>query len=405
MKINNIRIICYCTFSLLFSCSSGENENSMGIGKDAIHFIGNITRATASAFEDGDAISVFAFKDNSGFASESYAANKRYISAGGQFVAVDAENAIVYPKDDSSLSFHAIYPYTEFSGSTFAFNVKDDQNLEGNYTQSDLMTASTVSTTDLSPRLNFAHRLCNIVFNISFEVVPSGPIYVSCQNVTTGVSVDMVTGTFKSVGGQDRAVNAAINGTNSYKAVLPPQTISAGMELAVITTEAGDSYTWKMPQMVEWKSGIQYSYDLHIDKQGAITFISTIDSWDESSSKIDKEMLIGKWAWLHDKGWERYGDYFEEWDDDYTTSGDSYFFFFNADGTGHDSYDPEGLDVREEYTWELQGNELTLHVKGNPSTGEEPETQVAKIMRLTPTELELEYSEPDYYSYVTLEKR
>lgn len=399
MKTNNKRIISYCALllPLLFSCSSLQDENSGTINKNAIHFIGSITRATASAFDPGDAINVFAFKDVSGFASESYASNKRYVYTDGQFVAADVGNTLIYPDDGSSLSFHVIYPYTEFSGTSFTFNVKDNQSLDGNYTLSDLMTAATVSTTDLAPRLKFAHRLCNVVFNISFEAVPSGSVYVACQNITTAVSADMITGTFTGTGGQNRTVKAAANGTNSYKVILPPQTIAAGTELAVITTEAGGSYTWRISEPIEWKSGIRYSYDLHIDRQGTITF--------KPSGQPSREMLIGKWAWLHDKGWERYGDYFEEWDDDYTTSGNSYFFFFNADGTGHDSYDPEGLDVREEYTWELQGNELTLHVKGNPSTGEEPETQVARIMKLTPTELELEYSEPDYYSYVTLEKR
>ncbi len=407
MNINPIKNISYCAFllSFLFSCSSSEDENSGMINKNAVHFIGSITRATASAFEEGDTISVFAFKDASGFASESYAANKRYVYTGSQFVASNTENTIVYPADGSSLSFHAIYPYTEFSGASFTFNVESNQNLDGNYTRSDLMTASTISTNDLAPSLRFTHRLCNVVFNLSFDEVPSGAVHVAYQHITTSVSADMIANTFKGVGGQDRMVNAAANGTNSYKAVLPPQTISAGTELAVITTEAGDSYTWKMPQTVEWKSGIQYSYDLHIDKTGTITFMSTIDSWNQSSSKMDREMLIGKWAWLHDKGWERYGGHFEEWDDDYTTPDNLYFFFFNADGTGHDSYDSAGLDVRDEYTWELQEDKLILNVKGDASLGEKDEIQIAKIMKLTSTELELEYSEPDYYSYVTLEKR
>lgn len=405
MNINNIRTFGLSLFwlSLVLSCSSSEDENIATVNKNAVSFTSSITRASSSAFDEGDAISVFAFKNASGFVSESYAANKKYVCGSSRrFVASDAQSAIVYPPDGSALSFHAVYPYTEFSGSSFIFEVENNQSLDGNYTQSDLMTAATVATTDLEPPLKFSHRLSNVVFNVSFDERPSGEVRVVCKNVTTSASVDMITGTFQGTGEQNRIVDTATNGTNSYKVIIPPQTISAGTEVAMITTATGETYTWKMPETTEWKSGIQYTYDLHIDKKGAVTFMFTITPWSESG--IKKDMFIGRWAWVHDKGWERYDGYFEEWDDYYTDT-NPYFFFFYADGTGYDSFDPEGVQMREEYTWEVHGDQLTVHVKGEPGTDKEDEIQVAKIMKLTPTTLELEYSEPDYYSYVTLEKR
>lgn len=54
-------------------------------------------------------------------------------------------------------------------GSTFTYKVRKDQNVTNRYTQSDLMTAVTDATTELTPVLKFNHRLSNIVINLTFE--------------------------------------------------------------------------------------------------------------------------------------------------------------------------------------------------------------------------------------------
>lgn len=280
-----------CLVSICTSCVQQEEEVYTP-SEGEVSFISSIhasSRATATTFETDDAISVFAFTGSgtSGFASESYATNKKYIYRNTRFVASGKENAIVYPTSDEALSFQAIYPYGESAGSSFVFNVREDQSQGLNYTLSDLMTASVAATTEASPSLRFSHRLSNIVFTLSFDVAPAGTTQVTFQNVRKAASVDMLTGTFAGTG-ESGNVKAAVSGTNSYKAVLPPQTVEAGAAIAVITTEAGDTYTWKMPKGTVWKSGIQYAYTLTIDKQGEVTFTSEINPWEE-----DEEIELG----------------------------------------------------------------------------------------------------------------
>ncbi len=278
--------------AVVTACTTSEEENFRMPGDSEVCFTSGIrasSRATSTTFEDGDDISVFAFKDASGFAAENYAANRRYIYSKGRFVASDADNAIVYPEDESSLAFQAIYPYQTTAGTSFIFEVKEDQSINNNYTLSDLMSASTATTTDLTPHLVFSHRLSNIVLNLSFDQAPAGNVHVSFQNVTSTVSADMLTGTFKGIGEQTKNIRTASNGTNSFRAVLPPQSIEAGTVVGMITTDAGDSYTWKMTKTIEWKSGIQYSYDLHVDKEGKVTFTAVIDPWGEPDEPINPE--------------------------------------------------------------------------------------------------------------------
>lgn len=277
-----------CLVGICTSCVRQEEEVYTP-SEGEVSFISSIhasSRATATTFETDDAISVFAFTGSgtSGFASESYATNKKYIYRNTRFVASGKENAIVYPTSDEALSFQAIYPYGESAGSSFVFNVREDQSQGLNYTLSDLMTASVAATTEASPSLRFSHRLSNIVFTLSFDVAPAGTTQVTFQNVRKAASVDMLTGTFAGTG-ESGNVKAAVSGTNSYKAVLPPQTVEAGAAIAVITTEAGDTYTWKMPKGTVWKSGIQYAYTLTIDKQGEVTFTSEINPWEEEATE------------------------------------------------------------------------------------------------------------------------
>ena len=281
MCYRKIQIISMLSFmSLMISCSSSEEETFRVPNEGEICFTSVITRATSTSFEDNDAISVFAFKNGTGFTTDMYAWNRKYVYANNQFVANDANNAIISPEDGTSLAYQAIYPYQLEAGSAFQFNVKTDQSSGNNYTLSDLMTASTAATTEQVPNLKFGHRLSNIVINVSFDIAPASEVKLDFQNVTTSAAVDLKTGTFKGTGEQTSTVHSTSNGTNSFKAILPPQTIAQG--ISVVNILVGDkSYPFITNQKLEWKSGIQYTYQAHVNREGNVTFVAQIDPWGE----------------------------------------------------------------------------------------------------------------------------
>lgn len=341
---------------LLSACTQQEETPPNSDWEGTVCFTSHIgaaaSRATASQFEEEDSVSIFAFTDDSGFASQSYDANKKYIYRTDRFMPSNKSHAISYPESASSLAFHAIYPYCATAAASFTFNVKEDQQAERNYTLSDLMTASTVSTTEETPSLQFAHRLANIEINLSFAEVPAGAINVSIQNVTTTASVDMIIGSFKGTGEQTKQVKAATNGTNSYKAILPPQAIQAGTALVVISAEGRDPYIWKTPKTTEWKSGIRYAYTLTIDKEGEVTFTSTINPWEEDSGDsgtFNKNLLYGCWEMTPSEG------------QDEDVSGTFYTFY--KDGTGLITYKDAKANSCFDYCyWSLKKNALKITV-------------------------------------------
>lgn len=240
--------------------------------------------ASSTNFDSGDMISVFAVEKTTAkttgtlFASN-YANNIKYTYSGSLF---ESATPINYPTNKDSLFFHAVYPYQSTMSSTFTFKVKKDQNLSKQYTQSDLMTAVTSATTELTPVLKFNHRLSNVIVNLTFEQSPTSEVKVSFQNVTRSVSANLNTDVYDGTGVADSAVWAASNGTNSFKAILPPQTIQKGVK--VITINVGTKiYQLEATANITWKSGIQYEYNTTITKDGEVKFTSVINPWGEST--------------------------------------------------------------------------------------------------------------------------
>lgn len=263
--------------ALLTACS--QNEENILTSSNGVCFTASIgenhTRATEESFEANDAISVFAFKNETGFSGEEYAHNRKYSFQNQQFTA-DEQNIIKQPTDGSQLSYVAVYPYSEAADAKFNFQVKEDQATGSNYTQSDLMMASTYLTDNQSPTLMFSHCLSSVVINLSFAKAPAGNVSVKITNVSTTAAVNLSTATFAGNGETSKSVIAAYNGTNSYKAILPPQTTSAGNTGIEIIVGDATPLSYKFPETIEWKSGIRYNYTFYIDEDGTIHTTPTV---------------------------------------------------------------------------------------------------------------------------------
>lgn len=287
-------ILIVCSF-LMQSCNSSlapyeENEDILtdeDVSTGSISFnsqINPLTKATESGFETNDNIGVFAveysanniYGELSSSTSGNYANNVEYIYSNGKF---SSTTPIIYDNEDQKLFFHAIYPYSTNLSSDFNFAVNLDQSTTSGYSTSDLMVASTDAVNSTTPTLSFNHKFSNVIINITESDVPLSNVSVSFQalyNASCNINKNEYTGINSS-----SSITAASNGTNSYKVILPPQTIAAGSEFAVITI-SGVNYVWTLSETLSFKSGIQYSYDLTV-KDSGIKFEGVINSWGEEN--------------------------------------------------------------------------------------------------------------------------
>lgn len=98
------------------ACVDNDDKSEWNDGSQPISFTSSIkginTRAVDSKWTAGDKIGVF-MKATSGDLASAIAVNKQHATdANGNVSAADADNALYYPTDGSSVDFIAYYPYT-----------------------------------------------------------------------------------------------------------------------------------------------------------------------------------------------------------------------------------------------------------------------------------------------------
>lgn len=252
--------------------------------KEGISFKGVIkpmSRATDNGFEPGDAIGVFAVEKTTSnvsgkLMSSNYADNVKYVYSNGLFSG--ATSVIEQPTDKPLMFYKAVYPYSTDLKNEFTFAVNSDQSNSSNYTMSDLMTADTEATSEVSPHLVFSHKLSNIIVNLKYEEKPGGSEQLLFNNVQVEAKANINENTFTSFG-TVQTVIAYGNGNNSFKAILPPQTVPE--KVTLITLKVGSKkYTFFPESDFVWRSGMQYTYDVTVSKAGILSFTSSINPWE-----------------------------------------------------------------------------------------------------------------------------
>ena len=273
--------------ALVASCSSNGEEVRPDQKQESVSFTASmktLSRATETSFEENDQIIVYAVKDEGNGielkASGNYANYVKYTYRGNKFV---NDQGIVRPTE-FGVRYFAMYPNTISSVPTFRFNVKTAQGASGQYTMSDLCTAVSDVTTAKEVNLIFSHRLSHVVVNLQGEALGTGTATVKLNNVNTGCNVDLNANTFTAYESRN-TVYCADNGTNSYKAIIVPQTIETGSPFLTVTLN-GKEHTLKATSDINLTSGKQQVFNLTINKDEIVSFTGNILPWGEEDERI-----------------------------------------------------------------------------------------------------------------------
>lgn len=273
-------ILSLSAIAMLFvSCEQHETQPSYLPNPDAVAFSASImpsTRATDISFESGDQISLYA-TDKGSLYSSNYAHNVKYTYSDGVFT---TQEELSYPDRNTTLAFYAVYPYGSYTTPDFTFSVNKDQTSHSAYTKSDLMTASNSARDQEVVDLVFNHNLTKVVINLNSTNLPAGTQSITFKNVYHKVSANLSSNTFKSTGSRTD-VKASSNGTNSFKVILPPQTITKGDLFAEINI-GGSKYIWEVERDLILSSGVEYVYNLSI-QENSVRFKAEINPWNEPS--------------------------------------------------------------------------------------------------------------------------
>ena len=272
---------------LVASCSSNGEEVRPDQKQESVSFTASmktLSRATETSFEEKDQIIVYAVKDEGNGtelkASGNYANYVKYTYRGNKFV---NDQGIVRPTE-FGVRYFAIYPNTITAVPTFRFTVRTSQGASGQYTMSDLCTAVSDVTTAKEVNLLFSHRLSHVVVNLQGEALGTGTATVKLNNVNTGCNVDLNANTFTAYESRS-TVYCADNGTNSYKAIIVPQTIESGSPFLTVTLN-GKEHTLKATSDINLASGKQQVFNLTINKDEIVSFTGNILPWGEEDERI-----------------------------------------------------------------------------------------------------------------------
>ena len=222
------------------------------------------TKATESAFEESDAVGIFASKSPDGkLDSKNYADNKLHKYSSGEFIPVASTEGITYPDEYTSLTYYAVYPYSNtYSGTQIEFSVETDQTYPDSYAISNLMTARTSATHEEVVDLTFDHKLCKIIVNLQSENFPTGERKCLFTDVYTDIVLNLNEGEVETVGKKTNVYGCS-NGTNSFKVILPPQVIKAETRLILLQI-GSEKLKWAPSKDLILLSGTEYEIDLTI---------------------------------------------------------------------------------------------------------------------------------------------
>lgn len=289
MKLGKFLFTGSLSLFALAACVSNDDKSEWNDGSQPINFTSSIqglnTRAANAKWTTGDKVGIF-MKAANGDLSTAIAANKLHTTdENGNLTASNAENALYYPTDGSSVDFVAYYPYvTSLTGTTYKIDVAtqtDQPAIDLLYSDNAKGFAKGTSST---PRLQFAHMLSQIVFNIEKDAtIPTlNGLKVTFKGLNTKADFTLADGKLGNAGTvADIAANVDVNGATATTIVLPAAALS---DIKVVFDLNGKSYTADYPQTV-LDAGRKYVHKVKLsDSNGQPVIVmeaATITDWIE----------------------------------------------------------------------------------------------------------------------------
>ena len=275
---------------IVASCSNTDESISPAEDKGCVSFTASmksLSRATETEFEEGDQIAVYAMQEDANGSttlkpSGNYADDVTYTYTAGKFTNA---KGIACPAS-FGVRYFAIYPNTAGAEVPVSkFQVKTNQHEAGQYTLSDLCTAVSDITKDKEVDLVFSHRLSHVIINLEGNVLGTGQPIVSLTNVNTMCDVNFSANSYVASGSKN-VIRCTDNGTNSYKAIIVPQTIKMGEPFLSVVLN-GKEHVLKAATDIVFASGKQRMFNLTVDNDEIVSYTSNILPWDEDNRRLE----------------------------------------------------------------------------------------------------------------------
>ena len=154
-----------------------------------------------------------------------------------------------YWTSHNDITVTAWWPYTEGETTPPAVKVKANQSAQKDFEGSDLIVADGQTVTYDSPTLRFTHRTARVT--IVLTDYPEGLASVQLTGLSTeGDNPDIIVPYDK--------------GSNTYIALVAPQSVAAGTTFITCTFTNGKTFVYKMKNATVWQAGGEYTYTVSL---------------------------------------------------------------------------------------------------------------------------------------------
>ena len=175
-----------------------------------------------------------------------------------------------YWTNHKDITVTAWWPYTAGETTPPAVKVKANQSAQKDFEGSDLIVADGQTVTYGSPTLRFTHRTARVT--------------VVLTDYTEGLASVRLTG-LSTEGDNPDIITPYDKGSNTYTALVAPQSVAAGTTFITCTFTNGKTFVYKMKNATDWQAGGEYTYTVSlaaakdlgytIESDGSYTVTST----------------------------------------------------------------------------------------------------------------------------------
>ena len=225
-----------------------------------------------------------------------------------------------YWTNHNDITVTAWWPYTAGETTPPAVKVKANQSAQKDFEGSDLIVADGQTVTYGSPTLRFTHRTARVTIVLT--------------DYTEGLASVQLTG-LSTEGDNPDIIVPYDKGSNTYTAIVAPQSVAAGTTFITCTFTNGKTFVYKMKNATDWQAGGEYTYTVSlatargyiIEDDGSYTVYNADGLMNVAElvngGKTDINITLDKNIDLTGKGWTPIGT---DYDNSYTGT---------FDGGGH----------------------------------------------------------------------
>ena len=215
-----------------------------------------------------------------------------------------------YWTNRKDITVTAWWPYTAGETTPPAVKVKANQSAQKDFEGSDLIVADGQTVTYGSSTLRFTHRTARVTIVLT--------------DYTEGLASVQLTG-LSTEGDNPDIIVPYDKGSNTYTAIVAPQSVAAGTTFITSTFTNGKTFVYKMKNATDWQAGGEYTYTVSlaaakdlgytIESNGSYTVTSADGLMNVAElvngGKTDINITLDKNIDLTGKGWTPIGTSFD----------------------------------------------------------------------------------------------